>query len=75
MDLIITLSSVEVDAINARRGQRPAEDVIHRLLAPLVKADSADRLDHLVNQYKQLTPELQVEATELLQEWFATKQP
>jgi hypothetical protein len=76
MDLTLTLSAAEVAMLEARRKDADADlgAVVHAILAPIVAKDSEARLGTLADQYRALTPDLQVEAVEVLREWYSAKQ-
>lgn len=72
----ITLTDVEVNVLTELQLEdEKVEDVLHRLLHPMVEKQSEARLQTLANQYRLLTPELQIEVIKLLREWQASKIP
>ena len=76
MDLTITLSTSEVAALESRKEEGDSlEDVLHRILLPIVRVDSGARLNLLADRYRALSPDLQVEAEALLKQWADSKNP
>lgn len=71
-EITVTLSAVEIDTL-AALGET-VEAGLHVVLEPLVLKASDTRLQALANAYRTLTPDLQLEATELLRAWAAKKQ-
>lgn len=68
------LSNAEVGMLtNFRVAGETVEAALHRLLLPFVSKDADARLQILADEYRRLTPELQIEALQVLKTWKATK--
>lgn len=69
----ITLSSVELATLASLHPDATPEEAIHLTLGPLVERASEARLQVLVDRYRQMDPDDQVEAVDVLKEWQRTK--
>lgn len=70
----ITLTNAEVGMLtNFRVGTETVEDSLHRLLLPFVGKFADARLQILADEYRKLTPELQIEALQVLKTWKASR--
>jgi len=55
-------------------GLETPEDTFHRIIAPMVMKTAESRLQILAEEYRKLTPDLQLEALQVLKDWKASKQ-
>lgn len=73
--MTITLTpSEEAMFTDLKVGQETVEIVVHRILRPMVEKHAEARLSKLADEYRKLSPELQLEALEVLRTWQASKQ-
>lgn len=76
MDITLTLTAAEEAALRSRYPSALTLDVaVHSVLFAIVEKDSERRLQALATQYRALPSALQVEATNLLKQWLASKGP
>lgn len=75
MDITITLSPVELDALQISYPSLTLEAALHLTLKPLIDMTSEVRLQRLATLYRGLTAEEQLEATTLLGKWRESKTP
>jgi len=75
MDITLTLSPVEVDALRTAFPGAPLDVVIHKLIAPVVEKTGDARLQRLASEYRALSPADQLEAAAVLRQWRDTKYP
>jgi hypothetical protein len=71
MDITLTLSPVEVDALLLAFPNTETTAALHILLQPVVFKTAEMRLQRLATEYRTLTPADQLEATKMLAEWRA----
>lgn len=71
MDLTLTLSPVEVDALLLAFPNLEPAAAVHVLLQPVVMKTAEMRLQRLATEYRTLSPADQLEATKVLAEWRA----
>jgi hypothetical protein len=70
----ITLTKAELAVLSeSAQGEETVEETFHRLMLPKIAEFSEARLIRLNEQYRALTPELQLEALEVLRRWQQTK--
>lgn len=75
MDITLTLSAVEADALlTAFPGMRPGA-VIHKLIEPVIEKTGDARLQRLANEYRALSATDQLEAAAVLRRWKEAKYP
>lgn len=74
MHLTITLSPVEVDALQLAFQTADLPAALHSLLLTVVEKTSEARLQRLATVYRELSPADQLEATQLLGEWRVKKE-
>lgn len=75
MDITVTLSPVELDALQLLYPDLTPDVAIHRTLLPLVDRTSEVRLQRLATLYRALSAEDQLEATTVLGVWRESKTP
>lgn len=72
--MIVQLTDTETSMLtDFRSGAETVEDALHRLLLPFVAKYADARLQRLADEYRKLTPELQIEALRVLQVWKSSK--
>lgn len=70
----ITFTDSELDFINSVTvDAETVEDVVHRLILPMVKEHGEDRLQTLANIYRALDPDQQVKALAVLKTWLVAE--
>lgn len=75
MEITLTLSPVEADALALAFPDLAPEAALHALLAPTVAKTSEVRLQRLATLYRALSPADQLEANQVLVQWQTTKNP
>jgi hypothetical protein len=72
----ITLTTAELSMFTAAvEGEETVEQAFHRLLTPMLKKYAETRLQGLADAYRQLSPDLQDEAIQVLTAWQLSKLP
>ena len=70
----ITLTDAELIMLERSKEVDETPDLtLHRILTPFVTKCAEDRLQILADQYRALTPALQIEVSNLLDQWKASK--
>lgn len=70
----ITLTNAELGMVlDAKIGVETVEETFHRLMLPLVVKAGDQRLQKLAEAYRSLTPDLQLEAIQVLKDWQASR--
>lgn len=73
MAIQVTLSDIEVAALENQFSGKTADEALHELLLTYVKKDSDIRLQALATQWRALTPDWQLEVSNLIKVWYADK--
>jgi hypothetical protein len=73
MDITLTLSPVEVDALQLAFDTQDLNAAIHQLVAPVVATTSEARLNRLADEYRELSPADQLEVVQVLADWKIRK--
>ena len=72
MDITLTIPEESMLA-DLREDAETVTDVFHRLMKPFLEKHADVRLNKLADEYRRLTPELQVEALVVLRTWQESK--
>lgn len=73
MAVTVDLTDIEQAALENQFPGKTAEEALHELLLVYVKKDADIRLQTLATQWRTLTPELQLEISNLIKAWYTTK--
>lgn len=72
--MTVTLTAAEKAMLaDLAQENEQLENVLHRILAPMLAKHGEARLQRLADEYRLLTPDLQIEAIAVLKEWQASK--
>lgn len=74
MDITLTPTELEMLTASATLGE-DVPTTFHRLMFPMLQAYGETRLQMLANEYRQMTPDLQSAAIQVLKTWQATVLP